>query len=69
MVDWTVFLGGDVYVHDLYNDGKFRYDKAFGRVFVRFYGQKEGAIPDEEQYKDAICGGKLITRDDYYRDG
>ena len=69
MVDWAAFLGGDLYVHDLYNDAKFRYDKALGRAFVRFYGQKEDAIPDEEKYKDAIGAGKLITRDDYYRDG
>jgi hypothetical protein len=70
MVDMAAFRAGGIYVHDLYADAKFRWDKSSGKAFVRFYGQKESELSDAgEMYRDAISKGNLITREEYDRDG
>lgn len=69
MVDLAVFRAGDVYIDFPSEDAKFRYEKASGKVFRRFYGEPEQQVPtDSRLYHDAISAGGLITRDEYYRD-
>jgi hypothetical protein len=69
MVDLALFRAGDVYLDLPFEKAKFRYEKASATSFRRFYGQPEQEIPvDSALYNDAICAGKVITREEYYRD-
>ena len=68
MVDLAVFRAGDVYIDFPYEDAKFRYEKASGKAFCRFYGQSEHEIPnDSKLYHEAISAGNLISREEYYQ--
>ncbi len=63
------FIEGDVYIDFPYERAKFRYEKATKKVYRRFYGESEDEIPPSSNlYNQAICEGKQITRDDYFRD-
>ena len=63
------FIKGDVYIDYPFEQAKFRYEKESGRVYRRFYGQPEEEIlPSSSLYNDAICTGKQITREEYFRD-
>jgi hypothetical protein len=66
----AAFRGGDVYIDYPYEDVKFRFEKATGRVYRRWYRESEEMeIPyDSELYNDAHSRGWLITRDEYYSD-
>ncbi len=66
----TAFLAGDVYLHLLFEDAKFRYEKATDKMFLRFHRQTENQISHKksELYNDSISAGKLITREEYYQD-
>ncbi|MCI0504143.1 hypothetical protein L0Y65_05540 [Candidatus Micrarchaeota archaeon] len=69
MVSLDVFQAGDVYIDYPYEDVKFRFEKKTGKVFGRFYGQAEHEVaPSSELFHDAISAGRLITREEYYRD-
>ena len=69
MVSLEEFQKGDVYLDLPYEDAKFRYEKATGKVFRRFYGQAEKEIsPSSILFHDAISAGKLITQDEYLSD-
>jgi len=68
-VQLDAFKRGDVYIDYEFEDAKFRFDKATGRVFRRFYGKEESEIkPDSDLYNQAILSGREISRDDYFRD-
>lgn len=68
-VPLAAFERGDVYIDYAFEDAKFRYEKASGKVFRRFYGQSEVEIrPDSEIYNQAITSGREITRDAYLSD-
>ncbi len=63
------FLAGDVYLDFPFESAKFRYEKATGKVFRRFYGQPEKEIPPESDlYHQAIAAGTMIAREDYFQD-
>lgn len=63
-----VFLKGDVYLDFPHESDKFRHEKATGKVSRRFYGQAEDEIPfTSKLFKQAICEGRQITRDEYFR--
>jgi hypothetical protein len=64
------FLHGDVYIDFPFERAKFRYDKASGKVYLRFYGEaQEDEVPwSSELFHEARRGGREITRDEYYRD-
>ncbi len=69
MVSLEAFQAGDVYIDFPYEDVKFRFEKKTGKVFGRFYGEPEHEVPpSSELYHDAISAGKLITREEYYKD-
>ena len=69
MVSLDAFQKGDVYIDFPFEDAKFRFDKATGKVFRRFYGQPEKEIdPGSALFNEAIAAGDAITRDDYLRD-
>jgi len=60
---------GDVYIDFPFEDAKFRYEKASGKVYARFTGRPENGIESSSNlYHDAISAGKLITREAYFRD-
>lgn len=68
MVAMEAFLAGDVYIDYPYEDAKFRYEKATGKVFRRFYGKPEVEIDSSSKlYNEAISGGKEISRDEYFK--
>ena len=64
------FQAGDVYIDDPYNDCKYRYEHATGKVFARPYGsQKENEIDRTNSYwGEAKSGGNQISREEYYSD-
>ncbi len=69
MVAMDAFLQGDVYIDFPYEDAKFRYERATGRVFRRFYGKDEKEIqPDSKLYHEAISAGRQISREEYFGD-
>ena len=69
MVLLDVFQKGDVYLDYPYESVKFRYEKATGNVFCRFYGKAENQIDRSSNlYHDAISAGTVITKEEYYRD-
>lgn len=69
MVLLDAFQVGDVYLDFPYEDVKFRFEKATGKVFGRFYGQTEAEIPpDSRLYHEAISAGRQITREEYFAD-
>jgi len=69
MVALDAFLAGDVYIDFPYENAKFRYEKKTGKVYRRFYGEAEAGIsPSSALYNDAISAGKLISREEYFRD-
>ena len=69
-MDADVFAKGeDVYIDDPYQDCKFRFEHATRKYFARFYGKEEAEIDHSNSFfNEALSGGKLITRDEYYRD-
>jgi len=68
MVAIEAVLSGDVYIDYPYEDAKFRYEKATGKVFRRFYGKPEVEIPASSAlYNEAISGGKQISKEEYMR--
>lgn len=70
MVAQTLFAAGDVYIDDPYQDRKFRYEHETDKVFARPYGSKrENEIELSNSYwGEAMSGGKVITKEEYYRD-
>jgi len=69
MVSLELFRLGDVYLDYPYEGMKFRFDKAAGRVFVRYYGQPEVEIAQSNaHFNEAISAGTVITRDQYLSD-
>ena len=63
------FREGDVYLDYPFEDVKFRWEKETSKVFRRFYGQVEEEISwSSNLFRDAMSAGKLITREEYYRD-
>ncbi len=69
MVSLEAFRAGDVYIDFPYEEMKFRFEKATGKVFARFYGKPEHEVdPKSGLFHDAISAGKLITREEYYLD-
>jgi hypothetical protein len=68
-VTLQAFVAGDVYIDYPYEDAKFRYEKATGKVYRRFYGETEFEIdPTSELYHEGISGGWKIDAEDYDRD-
>jgi hypothetical protein len=70
-MDLELFSKGDVYIDDPYQDCKFRFDHATGKYYARYYGRDESEIKHTNSFfREALRGGKVITRDEYYdRDG
>jgi hypothetical protein len=69
MVLLDAFLEGDVYIDFPYEDAKFRFEKASGKYYRRFYDQAEDEIaPDSALLHEAISAGRLITREEYLAD-
>ena len=69
MVSLDAFRAGDVYIDFPFEDVKFRYENKTGKVYRRFYGEPEMEIePSSVLYHDAISAGKIITREEYFRD-
>ena len=63
------FSLGDVYIDFPFEDAKFRYDEATGKVYARFLGRPENEIESSSTlYHDARSSGALITRGEYFRD-
>ena len=63
------FQAGDVFIDYPYEGCKFRWEKKTKKVFGRFYGQIEHEIDHTNSiFRDAMSAGKLITREEYYRD-
>jgi hypothetical protein len=69
LIIMDAFVRGDVYINFPYEGAKFRYEKESGKVYRRFYGEKEIEIPpNSELYNEAISAGEQISCEDYYRD-
>ena len=67
MIDEDAFRAGDVYIHYPYEDASFRYEKATGKVYKRFYGHPEKEIESSSaSYRAAMLTGRLITREEYF---
>src|SRR4051794_32669799 len=69
MVLLDVFREGDVYLDFPYEDVKFRFEKATGKYYRRFYRQAEDEVPfDSALLHEAISAGRQITREEYLSD-
>jgi hypothetical protein len=70
MVATKPFASGDEHYLDWpTEEAKFRYEKETGKVYRRFYGEKEEVIkPNSDLYNHAISVAKIITREEYFRD-
>ena len=69
MVALALFQKGDVYLDYRFEGMKFRFDKATGKVFVRYYGKPEVEIAQsDEHFHEAISAGKVITKEQYLSD-
>jgi GNAT superfamily N-acetyltransferase len=63
------FERGDVYIDYAFENALFRYENATGKVYRRFYNEREDEVPpSSELYTQAIMSGRAITRDEYYAD-
>jgi hypothetical protein len=64
------FVGRDVYVDYSYMRVMFRWDHVAQKIFVRFYGKVEAAVPvphDNELFNEAILYGSEIPQEEYLR--
>lgn len=69
MISLDPFQKSDVYIDYPFEDAKFRWEKQTKKVFKRRYGEREfESHYSSDQFRDAISAGKLISREDYYRD-
>jgi hypothetical protein len=69
VVSLQLFRFGDVYLDYPFEGMKFRFDKATGRVFTRFYGQPEVEIAQSDvHFREAVSAGTVITKDEYLSD-
>ena len=60
---------GDVYIDFAYEDAKFRWEKATGDVYRRFYGRAEEKVArDSDLFHQAISAGRQISREEYLSD-
>ncbi|MGK5084296.1 hypothetical protein WDW37_13450 [Bdellovibrionota bacterium FG-1] len=68
MVAGDIFAG-DFYIDDPYQDCKFRFEKVAGKVYARPYGEGENEIRQSNScFCEALSAGKVITKEEYYRD-
>ena len=68
-MDISLFQKGDVYIDDPYQDCKFRFDHAADKYYAREYGGQEHEINHTNSFfREAMSSGKVITRDEYFRD-
>ena len=68
MVSLDLFQQGDVYLGYPFEDMRFRFNKATGQVFSRYLDRPEVEVPHSDRlFNDAICSGKVITKDEYFR--
>ena len=59
----------DVYIDHPYEDSKYRFERQTGKYYGRWYGQPEHEIEHTSSlFHDALSSGKLITRDEYFRE-
>ena len=70
MVKLELFRAGDVYIDDTYEDCKYRYEHATGKIFARPYGMtRENEIERSNMFwGEAVRSGTAISREEYYRD-
>jgi hypothetical protein len=69
MVSLDLFGKGDVYLDYPFEQVKFRWEAETKKVFRRRYGKSESESDyTSDLFRDAISSGKLITREEYYRD-
>jgi hypothetical protein len=68
-VTTEAFREGDVYIDYPYEDAKFRSEKETGKVYRRFYDEREIEIDHTSKlFHEAISGGFQITREEYFQD-
>lgn len=68
MVSLDLFLRGDVYLDYAFEDMRFRFEKATGRVFCRFENGPEVEVAHSDRlFHEAISAGREITREEYER--
>ena len=59
----------DVYLDYAYEDFKCRFERRTQKYYGRFYGQHEHEIGHSSSlFHDALSSGKLIAREEYFRD-
>lgn len=69
MVSLEHFRQGDVYLDYPFEELKFRFEHATGKVFARFYGKPEYQIEHSSQlFHDAISAGRTIKPEEYFAD-
>ena len=65
-VPLDLFKRGDVFIDFPYEDALFRFDRASGRIFRKFYGEQEAEIArDSNLFHDAISAGEVTTAEHY----
>jgi hypothetical protein len=69
MLTHVDFRERDLYIDFPYERAKFRWEKDTEKAYRRFYGEEEVEIPQTSKlFEEAIQAGKLIGREDYFRD-
>jgi hypothetical protein len=68
-IPMSSFRAGNVYIDFPYEEVLFRFEKATGKVFRKFYGEptEEEVAPDSNLYAEACIAGKETTLDEYRR--
>lgn len=66
-IQYAAFAAGDVYIDFPYEEVFFRFEKATGKVFRKFYGEAaETEIPrDNNLYAEGTIAGTEVTADLY----
>lgn len=69
MVSLEPFRQGDVYLDYPFEEMKFRFEHATGKVFARCYGKPEYQVEQSSNlFHEAISAGRIIPREEYFAD-
>jgi ribosomal protein S24E len=67
-IDFEALLTRDVFIDYNFEEVMYRWDHREKKIYVKFYGaleRTEPVAPDHRLYREALCSGQEITREQY----
>lgn len=67
-INFEALLIRDVFIDYEFEEVTYRWDHLGKKIYVKFYGAQERAkpvAPDHRLYREALCSGREITREQY----